>query len=441
MAKSYSIYILSLGCSKNLVDSQVMAGVLSPHFNITDSPGNANVIIINTCGFIEAAQKESIEAILDLAEYKKSGSCVFLAVVGCMVEKFAADMKEAMPEIDFFLGSNEYQNIAALLSEKLELSTKSPAVDEKNIYLLRAQSVEKGSTYIKIADGCNNHCSYCLIPSLKGPYKSRLMEDIVVECKALIAKGAKELNVIAQDSTYYGLDVYGRPMLAPLLEKLAGVGLPMLRLFYAYPERIDEALLSVMKNQGNICRYLDMPVQHASGEILRAMQRSGNADTLLKKISLIRTFMPDMALRTTVMVGFPGETEENFQDLMAFLRLARFQWLGAFTYSQEAGTLAASMPNQITEEIKAQRLEAVMNLSAEITTQALRGYVGQKLTVLAEAEVPELGEGWFSGRSQYHGPEVDGLIYFQGGKAVCLGELYQVKITDSDVYDLTGELI
>ena len=478
--KQVTVYLLSLGCSKNLVDSEIMSGALKRSgYVITDDPAQAQVIIVNTCGFIEAAQQESIEAILDLAEYKQQGSCRLLLAVGCMVEKFAGEMAEAMPEIDGFLGVNQYQDISKLVAEKLGESEK-PAPFCGDVYLLRDLPKNSATAYLKIAEGCDNRCSYCLIPQLRGGYVSRPMEDVLAEARRLLEHGAKELVVIAQDTTCYGYDLYGKESLPELLEQLAALPFAMIRLLYAYPDRISERLIQVMSEHENICHYLDMPIQHASGKILRAMGRWGDSRELLALIGRLRAAMPDIALRTTVMVGFPGEDEDDFQELLAFLAEARFDWVGCFPYYQEADTPAAEMPDQLEAEVKQERLDQVMSQAAELTAQALAGRKGAVLSVLAEGEAEEpieelteeATEGstedptagsleksmedsaaesakeatvgwenrWYVGRSPYQAPEVDGLIYFNSEQPVKAGQLYQIRVTDSDIYDLIGEM-
>jgi len=438
--KPVTVYLLSLGCSKNLVDSQVISGALRrDDFVITDDPAAAQVIIVNTCGFIEAAQEESIAAILELARYKREGCCRLLLAVGCMAEKFAGEMRESMPELDGCLGVGQYERVPEWVGRLLGQEA-APAGLPGDSYLLRDFTAHQGSAYLKIAEGCDNHCSYCLIPQLRGPYRSRPPERILAEAERLAAAGVRELVLIAQDTTCYGLDLYGSARLPDLLDQVAKLPFAMIRLLYAYPDRISDRLLQVMTAHGNICRYLDIPIQHASGRILQAMNRPGDSRALLEKIARIRRLAPDIALRTTVMVGFPGETEEDFSHLLHFLEEARFAWLGAFPYYREADTPAASLPDQVEEETKQERLDAVLRQAARHTGQALARYVGRTLTVLAEGPASELGPGWQAGRSEYQAPEVDGCVYFRGGE-VQPGSLCRVRITGSDHYDLSGELL
>lgn len=434
------IYLMSLGCSKNLVDSEIMGGALKQNgYQLTDDPAEAQVIIVNTCGFIEAAQQESIEALLDLAEYKQSGKCRLLLAVGCMVEKFQAEMAESMPEIDGFLGVNRYSEIPKLVGEKLGLH-QTPAPLYGDAYLLR-DLAGAATAYLKIAEGCDNRCSYCLIPQLRGAYVSRAMEDILAEARLLLERGVRELVVIAQDTTCYGYDLYGKESLPQLLEELAALPFAMIRLLYAYPDRISDELIRVMAAHGNICRYLDMPIQHASASILKAMGRWGDRESLLALVKKLRAAMPDIALRTTVMVGFPGETEADFQTLLDFLQEARFDWLGCFPYYQEADTPAALMEGQLEQDVKQERLDLVMQQAATQTAQALEARVGSRLAVLAEGPAEDAEEDWYVGRSAVQAPEVDGLVYFYSEDPVIPGRLYQVEITESDIYDLAGEAL
>lgn len=435
------VYLLSLGCAKNQVDSEIMSGALRRDgFTLTEDAAAADIIIINTCGFIESAKQESIEAILTLAAYKQQGRCRALAVVGCMAEKYAAEMLESMPEIDIIAGVGRYEQIGRLLAESVGLDYR-PAEQPPDPYLLRELPPAAASAYVKIAEGCDNRCSYCLIPQLRGPYRSRPEADILAETARLAERGVKEVILIAQDVTRYGLDLCGEPRLAALLAAVAAQPFAMVRLLYAYPDLLDAATIRVMAERDNICHYLDLPVQHGVDRILRAMNRRGGGADILRKLSELRTAMPDIMLRSTVMVGFPGETEEDFAALLEFLEQARFDWLGAFPYYREQDTPAAGFTPQIADEIKQRRLDAVMRQAARITARRLSAFRGETLTVLAEGPATELGPGWYQGRSQYQAPEVDGMVYFRAAVAPEAGELCRVRITDSDIYDLIGEML
>lgn len=437
-----SVYLHSLGCSKNQVDSELMAGVLKREkYNIVSEPQEAEVIIVNTCGFISSAKMESIEAILQLASYKEQGKCRLLLAVGCMAEKYADDMAESMPEIDALMGAGHYEDIAQLINEKLQLPESADAALTDNIYLARDFSSLGETAYIKIAEGCDNACSFCLIPQLRGRYLSRPLAEIVEEAAALAKSGVKELVLLAQDTTYYGTDLYGEPRLAQLLTQLADLPFTMIRLLYAYPTGISEQLIEVMAQRENICHYLDMPIQHSVDNILAAMNRPDSKESILAVIAGLRQAMPDIALRTTLMVGFPGESEEDFSALLAFMQEAKFDWVGAFPYYQEEDTLAATMPAQVDEESKQERLDQLMQLAANITEDKLKALIGQEMTVLVTDSAEEIyGEGWLQGRSQYQAPDVDGVIYFPG-KSTNIGDIVHVRIVDNEIYDLIGEQI
>ncbi|MGI5891509.1 MAG: 30S ribosomal protein S12 methylthiotransferase RimO [Bacillota bacterium] len=439
MPDTLRIYLRSLGCAKNLVDSEMMSGLLLANkFQLIDLPQEADIIIVNTCGFIQAAKEEAIDNILELAQYKQSGRCRLLVAVGCMVEKYRQQLMESLPEVDAFLGTQEYEQIAELIKEKLSLTEKQPALP-KDFYLLRSLCTPGYLAYLKIAEGCNNHCSYCVIPQLRGAYKSRTMEDILKEASILYEQGVKELIVIAQDVTNYGYDLYQESRLACLLEQLVEIPFVWIRLLYVYPSSIDEELLCVMSRHKNICHYLDIPLQHGDDEILAAMNRRGSSEQIKDKIKLIRSYMPDIALRTTIMVGFPGEKKRHFANLLRFLQEIEFDWVGVFKYCREPDTIAADLPAQVHKDAKARREEKAMTLLARLTSQRLARHIGQVLQVLVEKEVAEK-PGWYQGRSQYHAPEVDGLIFFPAHD-LQEGEFVQIKITGCDTYDLIGEMI
>ena len=442
--KQHTVYLLSLGCAKNLVDAEVMSGALRrDKFVLTDQADQAETIIVNTCGFIEAAKAESIHAILELAKYKQEGRCRALLAVGCMAEKYADEMREAMPELDGCCGSHDYQHIGRLAAQALGLDyhAAGPGSDaQDDPYLLRELQPGAVSAYLKIAEGCDNCCSYCLIPQLRGPYCSRPKADILAEAARLHQSGVRELVLIAQDTTVYGRDLPAEQScdLAQLLDELARLPFAMIRLLYAYPEFLDERVLAAMARHENICNYLDMPIQHGSDQVLARMNRRGDSNSIREAVRLARQYMPDIALRTTVMVGFPGETQEDLDRLLALLQELRFDWLGCFPYYQEEDTPAAGFAGQLQEQVKQQRLDRVMRLSAHITQDGLERFKGQSLSVLAEQPAPDFGQGFWQGRSQYQAPEVDGLVYFHSKQPLEYGRMYTVKIEDCQVYDLIG---
>ena len=434
-----TVYLHSLGCAKNLVDSELMSGILKKeNYLMVSDPAEADIIIVNTCGFIESAKMESIETILEMAQYKECGKCRLLLAVGCMAEKYGAEMMESMPEIDGIMGSGHYQDIGRLICDKLNVDFCEPDAAD-NIYLERDQDAIGAMAYLEIAEGCDKQCSFCLIPQLRGEYKSRTIEEILEEAAVLYKNGVKELVLLAQDTTYYGTDIYGEPMLAKLLDKLARLPFAMIRLLYAYPGGISDELISVMSRHDNICRYLDIPVQHGSDRILAAMNRTDTAGQMLDVICRLREAMPDIALRTTFMVGFPGETAEDYHKLLDFMDQARFDWTGAFPYYQEEDTVAAAMPGQIDNGVKQERLDQLMQKAAVITENALTRFVGKTMPVLVvDSAIDIYGECWWAGRSQYQAPDVDGLIYFPSAAAQ-IGDILEIRIIKSDVYDLIGE--
>ena len=434
--KKMNVYLYSLGCVKNLVDGEAMSGLLRAcGFTLTDEAAAAEVIIVNTCGFIRSAKEESIAAILRLAAYKQEGRCRLLLAAGCMPQKYAAEMLSAMPEIDAALGPGQIREVVPLIREKLGLGEGPPAPCG-DIHLLRILSTPPYTAYLKIADGCNNRCSYCLIPQLRGVYQSRPMPDILAEARLLAQKGVKELILVAQDTTGYGFDLYGEFVLPQLLRELAALPFVWIRLMYSYPRLIGPELLRVMAEHENICHYLDLPLQHADDGVLAAMNRSDTRQSLLEKIALIREYLPDAALRTTVMVGFPGETRTAWQNLLGFLSEARFDWVGVFAYSKEDGTAAARLPAQVAQKTKDVRLHKTMSLLAGLSAEKMRGFIRRELDVLVEGGGED---GLYFGRSAFHAPEVDGLVYFSGGEQVETGSFVKVRVTSAGVYDLYGE--
>ena len=434
-----TVYLLSLGCSKNQVDSEGMRGLIAAQgWLLTDKPEEARVIVVNTCGFIRPAKEESIAALLQAARYKDEGKCRVLIAVGCLVEKYRAELMRDLPEVDAFLGSQEYGRIGEVVAKKLALPPASTR-DLKEMYAKRLTLSPPWLAYIKIAEGCDNHCSYCLIPQLRGAYHSRPMEYIVEEARLLAERGVKELILLAQDTTAYGRDLTGRRLLPELLTQLAALPFLWIRLLYAYPDGVDDSLLKVMAAHENICPYLDLPLQHGDDGILLAMGRRLTSAQLREKISQIRGYIPDIALRTTMMTGFPGETEAAFGNMLDFVRWARFDWLGAFPYYREEDTSAYSLPNQVEEKTKTRRLEQLLREAARITDERLKRHLGRTLTVLAEAPAEdEYGSGWWRGRSAYQAPEVDGAVYFTAGETK-VGDTVRIKIIDSEVFDLLGE--
>ncbi|MCL2496104.1 MAG: 30S ribosomal protein S12 methylthiotransferase RimO [Clostridiales bacterium] len=435
-----TVFLLSLGCSKNQVDSEGMRGLIAAQgWTLCEDVRDAQVIIVNTCGFIRPAKEESILSLLELARYKQQGCCRLLIAVGCLVEKYRDELVRELPEVDAFLGSREYGRIAALIAGRLCLPP-APIVAEQALFGQRLLMSPPYLAYLKIAEGCDNHCSYCLIPQLRGHYKSRPMEDILGEASALARRGVKELVLLAQDSTAYGLDISCRRLLPQLLTELARLPFLWIRLLYAYPDGVDEKLLAVMSMHDNICKYLDMPLQHGDDRILQAMGRRMNRAQLLERLALIRAYMPGASLRTTMMVGFPGEDAAAFANLLGFLRKARFDWIGVFPYYREEDTPAYDFPAQVAEEDKQLRVEQVLEFAAHITAERQKRHVGRVLTVLVESPADEeYAAGWWRGRAEYQAPEVDGAVYFPAHD-IYPGDILPVRITGSETFDLIGEI-
>ncbi len=431
------IYFDTLGCAKNLADSEyALAGLVAAGFALTAEPAAADVIVVNTCGFINDAKQESIERILELTRLKEAGCCRLLAATGCLTQRYGAELAAEMPEIDLLLGVNDYDRLPELLLEKLGAEARP---GEGLPCLGRVQLTPPYTAYLKIAEGCNNRCTFCAIPNIRGPLQSRPLEELVAEAAELRAKGVQELVLIAQDTTAYGRDLAGRSLLPELLQKLDGLGFAMLRFLYAYPEGISDELLAVMRDCPSCCHYLDVPIQHVSPAVIKRMKRRlarAEIETLFAKI---RAYLPDAAIRTTLLVGFPGETDEDFTELLDFAAGAAIDWAGVFRYSQEEDTPAAAMPDQVAEEVKIRRCNQLTAVLADAGAAWRERLVGQKLTVLLEAPSEDF-PGFFEARSQYHAPEVDGLIYVDNAAgelaAADSGRLIEVVVTEAAAYDL-----
>lgn len=437
----YNIGLVSLGCAKNQTDAEIMLGILANDgFNITYNPSEADVIIVNTCGFIESAKQESIDAILEMAQYK-NGRCRLLIATGCLAERYSGDILIELPEVDAIVGTGDYDKIAEVIREAFK--GKKPVIcghndrtpDER---LPRILSTPSYTAYLKIADGCDNNCTYCAIPMIRGHFRSRKIEDIVEEAENLAKNGVKELILIAQDTSRYGKDLYGEYSLDKLLEKLVTVdGIEWIRVHYFYPEAITDSLIDTMAKYDKICNYIDMPVQHGNNEILRRMARRTTQEQMVERINKIREKMSDCTIRTSIIVGFPGETEEQFNDLYEFVKKVRFDRMGAFTYSQEEDTPAADFPNQVDEEIKEERLDRLMTLQQGISLELNKAKLGKTLEVLVEGYDEE--SFLFYGRSRGDSIDVDGKVYFATEEEVTPGDIIKVKILDADEYDLTGQ--
>lgn len=442
---AYTVGMVSLGCAKNQVDGEVlMASLKNAGFLTVDDAALADIAIVNTCGFIESAKRESIEEILELAALKKEGKIKKLVITGCLSERYQKEMHQELPEADAVLGIGANGDIAPLLTKMMEENTYVESFPDKSRMPLcgdRELTTPSYFAYVKIAEGCDNRCSYCAIPLIRGGYRSRTMESIEEECKSLVANGAKELVLIAQDTSRYGIDLYGEYSLAKLMRRLCRIdGLHWLRVLYCYPDSITDELLDTMAQEEKIVKYIDLPLQHASGPILKAMNRRGDRQSLTALMNKIRERVPGVVLRTTLITGFPGETEEDFTELAEFVKDVKFQRLGCFAYSQEEGTPAAELPGQLDEEVKAHRAELIMDRQMEIMERQGMELIGKTLEVLVEG-YDRYAECWF-GRSWRDAPDVDGKIFFTtGGKRPRLGSFVQVRVEDCMDCDLTGRLV
>lgn len=439
----HNIGLVSLGCAKNQTDAEIMLGILAADgFGITHDPSEAEIIIVNTCGFIESAKRESIDAILEMAQYKK-GRCKLLIATGCLAERYSGEILTELPEVDAVVGTGDYDKIAEVIRDAFDGKkrvisghiSRSPA--ER---LPRILSTPPYTAYLKIADGCDNNCTYCAIPMIRGHYRSRRIEYIVEEARDLAESGVKELILIAQDTSRYGCDIYGENSLDKLLEELVGIDkIEWIRIHYFYPEAITEKLIDTMAKYDKICRYIDMPVQHGNNYILRRMARRTTQEEMLAKIKMIREKMPDCVIRTSIIVGFPGETEEHFDDLYEFVRKVRFDRMGVFTYSREEDTPAAEFPDQIDEAVKEERLDRLMTLQQKISRELNEEKIGKTLEVLAEGYDEE--SFLFYGRSRGDSIEVDGKVYFATEDEINEGDIVKVRILNADEYDIVGEVI
>ncbi len=439
-----NLLFVSLGCDKNLVDSEVMLGLLDQKgYRIVDEEADADVIVINTCCFIQDALEESIQTILAMAEYKKTGRLQALIVTGCLGQRYQQEILDEIPEVDVVLGTTNYDRIVEAIDEAL--------AGESEVLLGDLDAAPQAGTgrlvttgghfaYLKIAEGCNKNCTYCIIPSLRGRYRSVPMEQLVREAVSLAEQGVKELILVAQETTVYGQDLYGKKSLAELLRKLCRIdGIRWIRLLYCYPEEVDDELIRVIKEEEKICHYLDLPIQHANDEILKKMGRKTNRAELTSLIEKLRARIPDICLRTTLITGFPGETEAQHEELLDFVEEMKFDRLGVFPYSREEGTPAAVMPDQIPEEVKQERYDELMSLQQEIAFDAAAQMPGRELDVLIEGKVAD--EDAYVGRTYRDAPDVDGLIFIETDEELMTGDFVRARVTGAREYDLIGELI
>jgi ribosomal protein S12 methylthiotransferase len=441
-SQNRKVHLISLGCARNRVDSEVMLGsMLADQWSVTDDAEEADTIIVNTCGFIEAAKEESVQTILEAAEIKKTKPDMKLVVAGCLTQRYKKQLVEGLPEVDLFVGTDEFPQIANFLNEELPQGT----VKAKRTHYLYDGSLPKKNTlstsaaYVKVAEGCQHNCAFCIIPAIRGKLRSRPIPNVVQEVKNLAAQGVKEINLIAQDLAAYGRD-WGESDLLPLLRQLVEIdGIEWIRLLYVYPENISDEFVEFFASHPKICKYLDIPVQHASDEILQKMNRGVTRNDLRQAFTRLRERVPGIAIRTSVMVGFPGETEEQFLELKEFVEEMRFEHLGCFIYSQEEGTVAGRMPNQVPEEVKARRQAEIMELQKELSRENMQKFVGQTLPVLVKG-LSEESELLAEGRLSIQAPEVDGVVYINEGDFKP-GTIQMVRITEAHDYDLVGKIV
>lgn len=434
---------MSLGCDKNLVDSEMMLGMLAEKgYCFTDDENDADAVVVNTCCFIGDAKEESVNTILEMAELKKSGRIKALVVTGCLAQRYREEIRKEIEEVDAVIGTSAIEELPAVLDAAFKGKAEDcyHRLDEKPLTGKKRILTTGGHyAYLKIAEGCDKHCTYCIIPKVRGPYRSVPMESLVGEAQVLADQGVKELILVAQETTVYGQDIYGHKALPELLERLCGIdGLVWIRLLYCYPEEIDDALIRVMQKEEKICHYLDIPIQHASDDVLRRMGRRTNQKELTNTVNKLRREIPDICLRTTLITGFPGETEEDFETLYSFVEETVFDRLGVFPYSQEEDTPAAEMPDQIPEEVKQARCDELMALQQEIAFDAAAAMKGQTVTAMIEGKVAD--EDVYVARTYKDAPDVDGFLFIQTDRELMTGDFAQVRITGSHEYDLMGEL-
>ncbi len=438
------VYIETLGCPKNQIDSEMMLGLLSKDiYGIAEYPEEAEIIIINTCGFIESAKEESIMTITDFMTLKQEAKCEIFIVAGCLVERYADELKSELPEVDIFIGTTKFPLIVKAIEEYE--SGHDPIVNIGDIDILipenlpRVKTTPSYTAYLKISEGCDNNCTYCIIPQLRGKYRSRHFEDIIVEAKKLVESGAKELIIIAQDTIRYGKDLYGKNRLAELLTEICKLDdLQWVRVMYAYPDEIDTELIETFAREEKLLNYIDMPIQHGSNSVLKRMNRRTSQEQIRSVVEEFRALVPDMMIRTTLIVGFPGETDEEYQDLYNFIEEIKFGRLGVFAYSKQDGTPAGRMKDQIDEDVKLERQAGILELQQGISLNNNGFYMGKTIEVLVEEKIAD--EDVYMGRARFDAPEIDGQVYINTKKMLQLGDIVSVEINDFMEYDLIGGL-
>ncbi|GKU24739.1 30S ribosomal protein S12 methylthiotransferase RimO [Clostridium folliculivorans] len=436
----YKVGLISLGCDKNRVDSEIMLGKLKSGYELTNDPKSADIIIVNTCGFIEKAKQESIDTILEMAEYKNKYNCRLLIATGCLTQRYGSELTELMPEIDIMLGVNDYNKIDEFIRSFIEEEEgRITKLEYSNTNINEGERVittDKATAYIRISEGCDNFCTYCIIPKIRGKYRSRALESVLEEAKKLASAGVKELILIGQDTTRYGIDLYEENRLHVLLNELGKIeGIEWIRLLYCYPEEIYDELIDEIASNPKVCKYIDLPIQHISDNILKAMGRKTTKEDIINKIELLREKVKGITLRTSLIVGFPGETDEDFSELKNFLKDYKLEKVGVFKYSKEEGTPAFLMPNHVEEEVKEKREELLMLTQMDVSETTNKAKIGNIYDVLIEEYD---GENYI-GRSYEMAPEIDGTIIVNHTKdKLTIGDIIKVKITDSAEYDLLG---
>ncbi len=451
---SYTVFFASLGCDKNLVDTEKMMALLpSPEFVLTEDESEADVIVVNTCAFILDAKQESIETLIELAQMKENGRCKVLIAAGCLAQRYRSELKDEIPEVDALVGTTAFDSLADVIR-----NTIKGKIEQKEDYIVSENNAfkpldhlpkdlkERVRTgfapyrYLKIAEGCNKRCTYCAIPDMRGPYRSVPMEELIAEAELLAQDGATELILVAQETTLYGVDIYGEKKLPELLHKLCKIdGIEWIRLMYCYPEEITKELIEAMKAEPKVCHYLDIPIQHADDEVLRKMGRRTNQKELIEKIEMIRKILPDIAIRTTLISGFPGETIAQHKSCIDFVKRMRFDRLGVFPYSEEENTPAAGFDDQIDQEERCRRADEIMKVSEGVIFDKNKELIGRKLQVIVEGYLPE--DGCYIGRSYRDSPEIDGLVFFESEIERLTSETVWVNITEANGYDLKGDIV
>ena len=439
--EKYKVGMVSLGCDKNRVDSELILGSINKHYEITNDAKEADIIIVNTCGFIESAKQESIDTILEMAEYKNKYKCKMLIATGCLTQRYGDELLDLIPEIDILMGVNDYMKLHRLILDFIKDQKRISSAtysDEGVNEGSRLLTTKQHTAYVRIAEGCNNFCTYCIIPKIRGKFRSRLEKNILDEVKMLVSNGVKEIILIAQDLTDYGVDIYGKRMLHDLISKISKIeGVEWIRLLYCYPEEITDELIEEISTNEKVVKYLDLPIQHISSSVLKKMGRRTNKEAIINKIDTLRSKVPGIALRTSLIVGFPGETDENFEELEKFLENYKLENVGVFAYSQEEDTPAAKMECQVDEEVKIQRQKKLMVVQRNVVKEQNKLKIGKIYDTIIDGKNGE----YYIGRSYEMAPEIDGLIYIKKEKSLNLGDIVKVKIHDVMEYDLTGEVL